>query len=84
MVHKTKTSIKVPSGWVLDTEPDYIAFSEGNYYKVNNALVYRIPKKEVVLRNTWTGNEIVLAEKINKPEALKLMHNFAMSKFERI
>jgi hypothetical protein len=85
MVHKTRSSVtKVPNGWILDTEKDYIAFSEGNYYKVNNALVFRIPKKEVVLRNTWTGKEKVLAKDVSKPLVLKIMRDFAKTDFQRI
>jgi len=80
----THSRIRVPKGWLLDTEKDYIAFSEGNYYKVNNALVYRIPKKEVVLRNTWSGEEKVLAKNISKPKGLELMKEFAKSEFQRI
>jgi len=82
MVHSRK--IKVPRDWVLDTEKDYIAFSEGNYYKVNNALVYRIPKKEVVLRNTWSGEEKVLAKNVSKEKALKLMNDYAKIDFDRL
>ena len=76
LVHKIKT-IKVPKGWILDTERDYIAFSEGNFYEVNNALVYRIPKKEVVLRNTYSGKEKVLAKNVSRPKALQIMEDFA-------
>jgi len=82
MVHKI--NLRIPKGWVLDTELNYIAFSEGVYYKVNNAIVYRIPKKEVVLRNTYTGKEKVLAENISKSKALNFMHDFIRKRFERL
>jgi hypothetical protein len=82
MVHKI--NLKVPKDWVLDTESDYIAFSEGVYYKVNNAVVYRIPKKEVVLRNTYTGKEKLLAKNISKSKALEFMHDFIGKGFERL
>jgi hypothetical protein len=83
MVHKFSVQ-KVPKGWILDTERDYIAFSEGNYYADNNAIVFRIPKKEVVLRNTYTGEEKVLARNVSKQKALTMMRKFAKSDFERI
>ncbi len=71
-------------GWIKETGKEYIAYSEGNYYKVNNALVYRILKKVVVLRNTYTGKEKILAEKIGKTKALKFMRNYAETEFERL
>ena len=70
--------------WIIDTERDYIAYSEGIYYKLNNAIVYRIPKRELVLRNTWTGAEKLLAQDINKTQALKLMREFIKNNPERI
>jgi hypothetical protein len=82
MVHKI--NLRIPKNWVLDTEPNYIAFSEGVYYKVNNAIVYRIQKKEVVLRNTYTGKEKVLAENISKSKALNFMRDFIRKGFERM
>jgi len=84
ILKETASITGVPKGWILDTEPNYIAFSEGNFYKVNNAIVYRIPKKEVVLRNTYTGAEKVLATDVSESEALKIMRDFAKTDFQRL
>ena len=71
-------------GWIIDTEADYIAYSEGIYYKQNNEIIYRLNKKELVLRNTWTGEERVLNEGINKTEALKQIKVFIKSNTLRL
>ena len=71
-------------GWIIDTEADYIAYSEGIYYKQNNAIIYRLNKKELVLRNTWTGEERVLNNCINKTEALKQIKVFIKSNTLRL
>ena len=71
-------------GWIIDTEADYIAYSEGIYYKRNNAIIYRLNKKELVLRNTWTGEERVLNNCINKTEALKQIKVFIKSNTLRL
>jgi hypothetical protein len=72
------------NGWILETSQDYIAYNQGVYYKVNNALIYKIEKKEVVQRNTFTGKEKVLAENIGKTKALKLMRSYAKTDFQRL
>jgi hypothetical protein len=77
-------NLNAPKGWTLDIEKDYIAFSEGNYYAVNQALVYRITKKEVVQRNTFTGKEKVLSQNMNKTRALKLMREYVKTSFQRL
>ena len=70
--------------WIIDTEANYIAYSEGIYYKQNNAIIYRLNKKELVLRNTWTGEERVLNKGINKTEALKQIKIFIKSNTLRL
>ena len=76
--------MNAPKGWTLDIEKEYIAFSEGNYYAVNQALVYRILKKEVVQRNTFTGKEKVLSQNIDKTKALQLMREYVKTNFQRL
>ena len=63
---------------------DYVAFIEGVYYKVNNAVVYRTNKKEVILRNTFTGKEQKLKENINKKDATKFLKEFIKKGYKRI
>ena len=85
MVHlRRKKDGWIEKDWIKETGKDYIAYSEGVYYKVNNAVVFRIPKKQVVLRNTWTGKERVLKTNISKPKALKFMKEFIKKGFKRI
>ena len=63
--------------WIKETGSDYIAYSQGNYYKVNNAVLWRKGSNEIVLRNTYTGKErfIWVDEifKTNKKEVLKAL-----------
>lgn len=70
--------------WIKETGKNYIAFIEGVYYKVNNAIIYRIDKREVVLRNAWTGKEQILKQGINEKEAIKFIKEFIKTDFERI
>lgn len=43
--------------WIREVGKDYIAYSQGTYYKVNNAVLWRRGSDRIVLRNTWTGKE---------------------------
>ena len=65
--------------WIKETGKDYIAYSQGNYYKVNNAIIWR-KNDRIILRNTYTGNEVFLSIddylKNHEKEAIKQMNNF--------
>ena len=72
------------SNWIRESGSDYIAFTEGVYYAVNNAIVYRISKKELVQRNTYTGKELVIATNISKKDALKRMKEIIKHDIKRL
>jgi len=62
--------------WIKDEERDYIAYSEGRYYKVNHAIIFRREKKEIVWRNTWTGEEKILRRNISEKDAMNFMQRY--------
>ena len=82
--HRRNLGTWVKGFQTTESGDNYIAFSEGNYYKVNNAVVWRAKTKQVVLRNTWTGNEIILLSNASKAKALDFMKDFIHTNFKRI
>lgn len=80
MFKNTKYYIK----YIIEKGKDYIAFVEGVYYKVNNAIIYRIKEREVILRNTWTGKEKILKKCLDKKEALMFIKDFIKKGYTRI
>jgi len=64
--------------WIEETGGDYIAYSQGFYYKVNNAVLWRKGTNAIVLRNTWTGEERIIwideIFKTNRKEVLKALN----------
>lgn len=64
-------------GWVKVSSGDkYFGYAQGTYYKVNHALLYFPSEKRLILRNTYSGDERVIARNISKSKAIKLMRDY--------